>query len=94
MSNELEDYDSDLYYDISDRIAEKYADYKADSGVDIKFYFNIDQENKKVDLLAKVTLDPEYEKITEEKRITLDLENIMQTAPKAMEDLSNWMVGK
>jgi len=94
MSNELEDYDSDLYYDISDRVAEKYSDYKAETGVDIKFHFHIDQDTKKVQLLARVTVDPGYEEISEEKRITLDFENIMQTAPRAIEELSDWMIGK
>ena len=91
-SGELEDIDEDLYSEIKYQIDEKYGEYQDGTGVMRSFELFVDREAEKIQLIAKIDIDPEYENIKEKKDVELNFSEV-DKAKEIIQNMANWLNG-
>lgn len=91
-SGELEDIDEDLYYEIKQAVDDKYGEYQDTTGVMRSFELFIDREEEKIQLIAKIDIDPEYDNIEEKKDVELSFSEV-DKAKEIIQNMANWLNG-
>jgi hypothetical protein len=91
-SGDLEDIDEDLYSEIKQAVDDKYGGYQDNTGVMRGFELFVDSEEEKIQLIAKIDIDPEYENIKEKKDVELSFSEV-DKAKEIIQNMANWLNG-
>jgi hypothetical protein len=91
-SGDLEDIDEDLHSEIKQAVDDKYGEFQDDTGVMRSFELFVDSEAEKLQLIAKIHIDPEYDNIEEKKDVELNFSEV-DKSKEIIQNMANWLNG-
>jgi len=93
ISGDLKDIDPELYAEISNIVEEEADNYSLESGVGRSFNAFIDNDKKRIEFVASVSVDPLYKDIERKKEINLTFDQA-DKIPEVIQQMDDWLQGK